>query len=156
MGTGGVLRSGISVICYGDRLPALEVLMSESKSSGTTIIIIVVVVLGVLALCGVGVLVAFGALGFASFRAVSEAGRQTTSTDAASIRSAVVVWQMENPGRGCPDVDDLVTDGHLGAYQRTTDMWARPFSIECEGTTVRVVSNGADGVRGTSDDIVSE
>ena len=92
------------------------------------------------------------AVGVAVIPRLNSARVQATQADAATIRSAVEQFTMENPGQGCPSMDDLVGD-FLSSSNRTKDAWENDFSIECDGQNITVSSAGPDGQMGTEDDI---
>lgn len=78
---------------------------------------------------------------------------KTAMTDAQSLRSAVTLYLGDNPGAGCPTVQDLVDGRYIDSQKRTTDPWNNEFTIDCSGDDVSVVSAGPDGQNGTEDDI---
>ena len=73
--------------------------------------------------------------------------------DAHGIRSAVLLYLGQEPGRSCASMRDLERTGVLEASRRRIDAWDRPFRIECVGDDIIVRSDGPDGVPGTADDI---
>ena len=73
------------------------------------------------------------------------------ATRARIIRTAVQRWQATNNTMSCPTVGQLQTEGLLDPP--LNDPWGRPYALRCSDDEVRVSSAGADGARGTTDDI---
>ncbi|MAQ18089.1 MAG: hypothetical protein CMN30_25240 [Sandaracinus sp.] len=97
---------------------------------------------------------ALGGLGGAVDRARFEPCRLDTGfTQAQALRSATTMFVAEHPDAGCPCTHQLVDGGFIDADKSLLDPWGHPFTIECDGTRVRIVSAGADGLFGTRDDI---
>lgn len=94
-----------------------------------------------------------GAVGVAVMPRLNKARIESTRTDAQSIRAAAQMYLMENPGGGCPSMDDLIEERILDSSKRVNDAWDNQFQIECEGGEPFVVSAGPDGQFGTEDDI---
>lgn len=80
---------------------------------------------------------------------------KTATSDAQSLRSAVILYMGDNAGSGCPTVTDLVQGKYVDSQKRTTDPWGHAFTIDCSGGDVTVVSPGPDGQPGTQDDITT-
>ena len=105
-------------------------------------ILIVVIIMAMIA----------GAVGVAVMPQFEKSQIKSTQTDAQSVRSAVQLFIIDNPG-GCPSMEDLVEGGYVDKGKRLTDAWEQPFQVECDGTDVRVMSSGPDQQMGTEDDI---
>ena len=93
-----------------------------------------------------------GGVAVALLPQLEKARIKTTGTDAQGLRSAVMLYVADNP-RGCPTVEDLVSERYLDATRRTTDAWDTPFQISCEDGDISVVSAGPDLQFNTEDDI---
>src|SRR5262245_43150489 len=93
------------------------------------------------------------AVGFAVLPRLQEARIRSTHTDAVTVRGAAVNYMAER--RQCPTMSDLVDDGFIDRSNRTTDAWDHEFTVECEGSDVRVLSAGPDEQMGNEDDISS-
>jgi general secretion pathway protein G len=76
-----------------------------------------------------------------------------TRTAVVTVRSAAEMYLANNPGSGCPSIDDLVNERFLNASSSTVDDWGNDFSVDCAGTDVTVTSAGPDGQMGSEDDI---
>ncbi|MCX7807061.1 MAG: type II secretion system GspH family protein [Deltaproteobacteria bacterium] len=120
-------------------------LRRRRKQLGVTLveIMIVVIIMAMIA----------AAVGVAVLPRLNEARIEQARTDAHTIRSVVEMYLAQRPNADCPTVEDLAREKFLSAQARTTDPWDRPFSIECEGDEVVVISAGPDGQIGTADDI---
>jgi general secretion pathway protein G len=92
------------------------------------------------------------AVGMAVIPQLVTARIRQAQTDAATIRSAVEVFQAETPGT-CPSVEELIERRILNARTQTDDPWSHPYVIDCESADVSVSSLGPDGNAGTEDDI---
>ena len=77
---------------------------------------------------------------------------KSTKADAQALRSAVMLYVADNP-RGCPTVEDLVSEKYLDGFKRTTDAWDTEFQVTCEDGDIGVVSAGPDLQFNTEDDI---
>ena len=93
------------------------------------------------------------AVGVAVLPRLNDARIEQARTDAQSIRGAVEMYLAQNPSADCPTVDELVSERILSNRTRTADPWDNPFSIECEGEDITVISGGPDGQMGTEDDV---
>ena len=93
-----------------------------------------------------------GGVAVALLPRLEEARIKTTATDAQALRSAVMLYVADNP-RGCPTVEDLISERYLDGSRRSTDAWDTPFQISCEDGDVAVVSAGPDLEFNTEDDI---
>jgi general secretion pathway protein G len=93
------------------------------------------------------------AVGVAVLPRLQDARIEQARTDSQSIRGAVEMYLAQNPSADCPNVDELVSERILSSRTRTADPWDNPFSIECEGEDVTVISSGPDGQMGTEDDV---
>jgi general secretion pathway protein G len=93
-----------------------------------------------------------GGVAVALLPQLEKARLKTTKTDAQGLRSAVMLYVADNP-RGCPTVEDLVSERYLDGTRRTTDAWDTPFQISCEDGDIAVVSAGPDLQFNTEDDI---
>ncbi|MGB3052816.1 MAG: prepilin-type N-terminal cleavage/methylation domain-containing protein [Polyangiales bacterium] len=119
-------------------------LARRRRQEGFTLIEIMIVIT-ILAMMAGGVAVAL-------LPQLEKARQKTTKTDAQGLRSAVMLYVADNP-RGCPTVEDLVSERYLDATRRTTDAWDTPFQISCEDGDISVVSAGPDLQMNTEDDI---
>ena len=93
-----------------------------------------------------------GGVAVALLPQLEKARIKTTKTDAQGLRSAVMLYVADNP-RGCPTVEDLVSERYLDGSRRTTDAWDTPFQISCEDGDISVFSAGPDLELNTEDDI---
>lgn len=93
------------------------------------------------------------AVGVAVLPRLEKARIDSTRTDAQAIRSAVIMFLGENPGGGCPSMEDLLEGGYIDRSKRSTDAWDNDFNLECSGDEVIVISAGPDGQMGTEDDV---
>lgn len=93
-----------------------------------------------------------GGVAVALLPRLEEARIKSTKTDAQALRSAVMLYVADNP-RGCPTVEDLVTERYLDSSRRTADAWDTPFQISCEDGDIIVISAGPDLEFNTEDDI---
>lgn len=123
----------------------LRRMVRRRRQAGMTLVEIMIVVI-IMALIAT-------AVGVALLPQLDRARQQTARSDAEQIRSGVIQYVAENPG-DCPSMDDLVSEGYIDENRRTTDPWDNDFEVECEGTSVTVLSVGPDGQAGTDDDIV--
>lgn len=119
-------------------------LARRRRREGMTLIEIMIVV-AILAMIAGGVAVAL-------LPQLERAQIKTTATDAQGLRSAVMLYVADNP-RGCPTVEDLVSERYLDGTRRTTDAWETPFQIGCEDGEISVISAGPDLEFNTEDDI---
>jgi hypothetical protein len=88
-------------------------------------------------------------------RASASAHRDLDRARAVAIRSAAILVAGERADRRCPRLDDLV-EADLLPPGRTVDSRGRAFRLVCRpgaGGPV-VTAPGADGIRGTPDDVV--
>lgn len=120
-------------------------LRRRRRTEGMTLVEIMIVVI-IMALIAT-------AVGVAVLPRLQSAREDSTRTDAQAIRSAVTLFLGENPGGGCPSMDDLIEGGFIDRNRRTADAWDNDFQIECDGDNVVVTSAGSDGNFGTEDDI---
>ena len=93
-----------------------------------------------------------GGVAVALLPRLEEARIKSTKTDAQALRSAVMLYVADNP-RGCPTVEDLVSERYLDGSRRTADAWDTPFQIACEDGEIIVISAGPDLEFNTEDDI---
>ena len=119
-------------------------LLARRAQAGMTLVEIMIVVI-IMALIAT-------AVGVAVIPRLQKARETQTKTDAQTISSAAMQYIIENPGEGCPTMQDL-TGGYLSASNRLKDAWDNDFTIECQGDEVTVRSAGPDGNMGTEDDI---
>lgn len=119
-------------------------LARQRRREGFTLIEIMIVIT-IFAMMAGGVAVAL-------LPQLEKARLKTTKTDAQGLRSAVMLYVADNP-RGCPTVEELVSERYLDGTRRTTDAWDTPFEISCEDGDVAVVSAGPDLQFNTEDDI---
>lgn len=121
-------------------------LARAKRREGMTLIEIMIVVI-IMALIAT-------AVGVAVLPRLEKARVDSTRADAQTVRSGAIMYIGENPGGACPTMDDLVEGGYIDSNKRTADAWDNPFSVECEGTDIIVVSAGPDGQMGTEDDVM--
>lgn len=114
------------------------------RSRGMTLVEIMIVVV-IMALMAT-------AVGVAVLPRLKAARITQTRTDAQTVSSAAMQYLIDNPGEGCPTVEQLA-GGYLSASTRLKDAWDNDFHIECSGDEVTVRSAGPDGNMGTEDDI---
>ncbi len=69
-----------------------------------------------------------GGVAVALLPQLEKAKIKTTKTDAEALRSAAMLYVADNP-RGCPTVEDLVTERYLDGCRRTTDAWDTPNQV---------------------------
>ncbi|MFW2390272.1 MAG: prepilin-type N-terminal cleavage/methylation domain-containing protein [Polyangiales bacterium] len=93
-----------------------------------------------------------GGVAVALLPRLEEARIKSTKTDSQALRSAVMLYVADNP-RGCPTVEDLVSERYLDGSRRTTDAWDTPYQISCEDGDIAVFSAGPDLEFNTEDDI---
>jgi general secretion pathway protein G len=93
-----------------------------------------------------------GGVAVALLPQLEKARVKTTKTDAQGMRSAVMLYVADNP-RGCPTVEELVSERYLDGSRRTSDAWDTPFQITCEDGEISVFSAGPDLEFNTEDDI---
>ena len=91
------------------------------------------------------------AVGIAVMPQLEKARINDTRAAAQTIRSAVTLYMTDH--HDCPSMEALVESRVIDRSKRTTDAWDQPFSIQCEGGEVYVVSSGPDGQMGTDDDV---
>jgi hypothetical protein len=105
-----------------------------------------------LGLIGAAVALAVG-VAFLVFTPVASArAGDSAIKDAQRIHDSAESWREETP-KGCPTITQLQHEKKLSTEATTDDPWGQRYRIECEGDTLRVISPGADGKRGTGDDI---
>lgn len=119
-------------------------LTRRRRHEGMTLIEIMIVIF-ILAMIGTGVAVAV-------LPQLQKAQVKSTQTDAQALRSAVMLYVVDNP-RGCPTVEDLVSERYLDGSKRTADAWDTEFQVTCEDGDIFVVSAGPDLEFNTEDDI---
>jgi hypothetical protein len=78
------------------------------------------------------------------------------SVGAASLASAVTLWQAQHGDDSCPSFDSLVRDDVVSPETSGVDPWKNPYSIACTDSGVSVTSSGPDGRPGTADDVVAD
>jgi general secretion pathway protein G len=115
-----------------------------TRQEGMTLIEIMIVIT-IFAMIAGGVAVAL-------LPRLEEARIKSTKTDAQALRSAVMLYVADNP-RGCPTVEDLVSERYLDGSRRTADAWDTDFQITCEDGDVAILSAGPDLEFNTEDDI---
>jgi general secretion pathway protein G len=136
-GTGGSMPNKT------DRCPQRRLARRRRREGFTLIEIMIVITIFAMMAGGVAV---------ALLPQLEKARLKTTKTDAQGLRSAVMLYVADNP-RGCPTVEDLVTERYLDGTRRTADAWDTPFQITCEDGDIAVVSAGPDLQFNTEDDI---
>jgi len=119
-------------------------LARRKRREGFTLIEIMIVIT-ILAMMVTGVAVAV-------LPRLQEARIKSTTADAQALRSAIMLYVADNP-RGCPTVEDLVSERYLDGTKRTADAWDTEFQMTCEGGDIAVVSAGPDLEFNTEDDI---
>ena len=124
--------------------PRRHRIAQATRREGMTLIEIMIVIT-IFAMIAGGVAVAL-------LPRLEEARIKSTKTDAQALRSAVMLYIADNP-RGCPTVEDLVSERYLDGSRRTTDAWNTEFQITCEDGDVAVLSAGPDLEFNTEDDI---
>jgi type II secretory pathway pseudopilin PulG len=105
----------------------------------------IMIVIFIIAMIGTGVAVAV-------LPQLQKAQIKSTQVDAQALRSAVMLYVADNP-RGCPTVEDLVSERYLDGSKRTADAWDTEFQVTCEDGDVAVISAGPDLEFNTEDDI---
>jgi type II secretory pathway pseudopilin PulG len=105
----------------------------------------IMIVIFIIAMIGTGVAVAV-------LPQLQKAQIKSTQADAQALRSAVMLYVADNP-RGCPTVEDLVSERYLDGSKRTADAWDTEFQVTCEDGDVTVISAGPDLEFNTEDDI---
>jgi type II secretory pathway pseudopilin PulG len=105
----------------------------------------IMIVIFIIAMIGTGVAVAV-------LPQLQKAQIKSTQVDAQALRSAVMLYVADNP-RGCPTVEDLVSERYLDGSKRTADAWDTEFQVTCEDGDVTVISAGPDLEFNTEDDI---
>lgn len=106
----------------------------------------VLIVVAILAMVAGGV----AAYALPRFR---DAQRTQAKTGARVIRTAIQQWQAVNNETTCPTISQLVQEKHLDPGQSTNDPWGQPYTLNCPGDEVTVISPGPDKKKGTKDDI---
>ena len=106
----------------------------------------IMIVIVIMALIGTGVTLAL-------LPSLERARIRDTETTTQTVRNAVTMFRAENPGDGCPDMEDLMEGQYIDASRRTVDAWENDFEIACEGRDTVVMSAGPDGQFGNDDDI---
>lgn len=89
--------------------------------------------------------------------AVNESRRRATQESLQKLSSAIAMFrQSTGAGPVASDIIGLTNILHPNYMPDLirTDAWGRPIHYEVSGATARLLSYGADGVRGSSDDIV--
>lgn len=119
-------------------------LARRRRREGFTLVEIMIVIT-ILAMMVTGVAVAV-------LPQLGKARIKSTKADAQALRSAVMLYVADNP-RGCPTVEDLVSEKYLDGSKRTTDAWDTEFQVTCEAGDIGVVSAGPDLQFNTEDDI---
>ena len=119
-------------------------LARRKRREGFTLIEIMIVMI-ILATLATGVAVAV-------LPRLEDARIKSTKVDAQALRSAIMLYVADNP-RGCPTVEDLVTERYLDGSKRTADAWDTEFQVTCEEGDIVVVSAGPDLQFNTEDDI---
>ena len=119
-------------------------LARQRRREGMTLIEIMIVIT-IFAMIAGGVAVAL-------LPQLEKARIKTTKTDAHALRSAAMLYVADNP-RGCPSVEDLISERYLDGSRRTTDAWETPYQISCEDGDISVFSAGPDLEFSTEDDI---
>jgi hypothetical protein len=71
-----------------------------------------------------------------------------------TIRTTATLWMMNNPA-GCPTVDDLKASKDLDPTFNSKDPFGSPYTIQCGGDDITVVSAGPDQKLGSVDDVLA-
>lgn len=77
---------------------------------------------------------------------------ERTERSAAALHDAVQKWRAQNQTE-CPTAARLAAEKQLPPEASATDAWGAPFKVLCDDDATTIVSLGADGREGTSDDI---
>ncbi len=77
-----------------------------------------------------------------------DARKSQTRADLSRLAAALVELRRAHPSE-CPSLDDP----RLPPGMRTRDAWDHDFVVACDARGVTVSSAGADGRRGTGDDL---
>ena len=126
------------------RRPALLLRRRRGEEAMTLIEIMIVIV--IMALIGTGVTLAL-------LPSLERARIRDTESAVQTVRGAAIQFRAENPGDGCPSIDDLAEQQYLDSGRRLQDAWEQDFEIACEGRDIIVTSPGPDGQFGNEDDI---
>lgn len=89
--------------------------------------------------------------------AVNESRRRTTQELLQKIAAGIAVFrQRTGAAPVASDITGLTNILHPDYMKELirADAWGRPIRYEVTGTTFRLISYGADGIRGTADDIL--
>ena len=119
--------------------------LARRRNQGGFTLIEIMIVITIFAMMAGGVAVAL-------LPQLEKAKIKTTKTDAQALRSAAMLYVADNP-RGCPSVEDLISERYLDGSRRTTDAWETPYQISCEDGDIAVFSAGPDLEFSTEDDI---
>ncbi len=93
-----------------------------------------------------------GGVAISVMRAKDEADKVMAQTDAANIRSSVMLFRITNHSE-CPTMERLRVEQILDEGRRDQDPWGNVYRITCTGSRIKVVSNGPDGQADNEDDI---
>jgi hypothetical protein len=75
--------------------------------------------------------------------------------DAKVLQAVAEKVVADHPHDPCPTFESLKAQKEISAASNALDPWGSPYRIGCAGSVVTVVSNGADKVEGTADDITA-
>lgn len=119
---------------------------ARAAQRGMTLIEIMVVVAIIGMIVGGISVAAFGRLGAAQ---VDTARNQTVQ-----IEQAIQQYMLQKKGK-CPKaMEDLKAAGIINRISK--DPWGEPYTFECKGTDIKVMSSGPDAKSGTDDDISNQ
>ena len=91
--------------------------------------------------------------------ALAQAQRETAARGVQTLKEAVLLFQLKNPGQSFTELRQLVEGGEPildGGKDVLVDPWGNAYTFEKRGKRFVVISLGADGKAGTADDIRSD
>jgi general secretion pathway protein G len=84
----------------------------------------------------------------------AKARQDTAVVDARALLQVAETWKLNHVGAGeCTSVEKLKDDKFLPPDRAVKDPWGQPYLVVCIGDDLGVTSAGADGARGTEDDV---